>query len=222
MNLQIVNDDGFPQYICNSCVQLLNSAYMFKTLCEKSDQELRISEQNQIKEEINDYCASVLDDTIQNDLSDNELKLNDNEIMISDEETNEDALPMDNEMPMNEDHSSSESHTSLDQKHEYYLRVPFPEQEYDGEIKTEKTCIEITEEPTIDGYDEIWMIAFCFLALIVQINCVLQIGWCCKIFSSETFFGYKSAVWNLWQNMQQFENITNTLAIAFSNEKLQM
>lgn len=126
-------------------------------MCEKSDQELRNIDQNQVKEELNEYCASVLDDAIQNDLSDNELKMNDNEIMISDDEfdQNDDALPLDNEMPMN-DQSSSASQVSQSQNHQYYVRVPFPEQEYDGEVKTEENCTEIAEEPTSvptdDGY----------------------------------------------------------------------
>lgn len=158
---QIVRDDGLPQYICSTCLQLLNSAFTFKTLCEKSDQELRITEQNKIKEETNKYCATVLDDTNQNDLSDDDLKMNDNEIMISDEEEEEfesnidDAVPMDNEMSMND-----QSSITLSQKQQYYVRVPFPEQEYDGEVKHEENCTEIAEAPTVDGYVKNRILAF--------------------------------------------------------------
>lgn len=144
-HLQMVKDDGLPQYICSRCIQLLNSAYTFKTLCEKSDQELRITEQNEIKDEVNEYYGSVLDDTIENDLSsDNELKMNDNEIMISEDEfeTNDHAMPEDNMI----DHSSSASQD--------YLPDPFPEREYDVEVQTENNSTEIAEKPTDDKYND--------------------------------------------------------------------
>lgn len=51
-------DDGFPQYICSSCLLLLDSAYQFKTLCERTDFELRNTDAELIKNETISYAMS--------------------------------------------------------------------------------------------------------------------------------------------------------------------
>ena len=37
--------DGLPEFICEPCLQLLNTAYQFRILCEQSDQALRNSDE---------------------------------------------------------------------------------------------------------------------------------------------------------------------------------
>lgn len=40
-SIEVRNDDGLPQKLCNNCFSLLNSAYHFRTQCIKMDNELR-------------------------------------------------------------------------------------------------------------------------------------------------------------------------------------
>lgn len=47
--MQVSKNDGFPQYICKNCLILLENAYKFKTLCEKTDFELKALENNSEK-----------------------------------------------------------------------------------------------------------------------------------------------------------------------------
>lgn len=73
--IHIRNNDGFPQNICDECVLLLDNAYQFKTLCEQSDQILKMeiaqNLQNEIKMELpvhfednySDANQSITDDT---------------------------------------------------------------------------------------------------------------------------------------------------------------
>lgn len=58
---QVTKNDGFPQYICKNCLTLLENAYQFKTLCEKTDFELKALEkcsETSVKEETIKFLQS--------------------------------------------------------------------------------------------------------------------------------------------------------------------
>lgn len=63
--IDIEKDDGFPQTICNGCIQLLENAYTFKTLCTQSDETLKseLVKNEVIKGEFESHEEPAIDTT---------------------------------------------------------------------------------------------------------------------------------------------------------------
>ncbi|XP_037922468.1 zinc finger protein 267-like isoform X1 [Hermetia illucens] len=116
---EVSEDDNLPQYICDSCHQLLESAYKFKSLCEYSDQQLRLLAKSKVEyveyimEESTEYTTQTVEEeentneeiSIEMNLSfENDLTLSDGNIIENEvNEQFEESSPTEKESKIVED-----------------------------------------------------------------------------------------------------------------------